>query len=212
MGGFSGIPTAEKLRPSNYAGVEARARGDAVRAEIHENRPVKHRDEHAVRMATVNLEGWETEKEKRVQKAFNRIVEHEWYDKFEGNLKVVEQIHVNAVREHFAMRRDKLKTPDVKCRKGGNAIGREDWARNVEAINYLAGSTNIGTHFRGLVGQQRKRRLDQMRAAAEAPLVSPAAARAAAAAAQQASYRRAPDDDVQTVSDDSESSERGPFA
>jgi hypothetical protein len=164
VGGFRGLPTAERIRPSDFAGQDARRRGDQVRAsrESLDDRPVKHLNEQAVRMAEVPMEGWEREKEKRVHTAFHRIVEREWFDKFEANLKAVEQVHVNAVREHFAMRRDKLKTPDVKCRKGGNAIGREDWARNVEALNQLQPSTNIGTHFRGLVGRQRYQRMHGM--------------------------------------------------
>mmetsp|Transcript_38 Transcript_38/g.139 ORF Transcript_38/g.139 Transcript_38/m.139 type:complete len:220 (-) Transcript_38:32-691(-) len=161
MGGFRGMPESARVRPSGHAGVTARERAEEARARREEQGeiPVHRRDEHALRMATVPLEGWEREKEKRVKKAFNRIVEKEWFDQFEGNLKLVEQIHVNAVREHFAMRRDRIKTPDVKCRKGGNTISREDWARNVEALNYLDSSTNVGTFFRGLAGKQRAKRL-----------------------------------------------------
>lgn len=184
MGGFRGMPESSNVRPNAATGISAREAAAMQRQRrIDENEiPVHRKDEHALRMATVPLEGWEREKEKRVKKAFNRIVEKEWFDQFEGNLKLVEQIHINAVREHFAMRRDRLKTPDVKVRKGGNTISREEWARNVEALNYLDHSTNVGTFFKGLAGKQRAQRLAAERSAAASAGVQRAARGAESAA------------------------------
>jgi hypothetical protein len=169
---LTGQASAPKLTGPPPAGAsKAAERGTTMpnsgrRVQNADDRPVQvgRNDETNARIVSVPLAGWEQQKAKRVEEAFHRIVEKEWFDKFEGNLKPVEQIHINAVREHFAMRRDKIKTPDLS-RKGSNAIGREEWARNVEAIDSLSRDTNVGTFFRGLAGKQRANRMKQQAAA-----------------------------------------------
>jgi hypothetical protein len=74
--------------------------------------PITHTDPLAVRLAEVPYDGWQAEKERRVRAAYERVVENEWIDPWaEAALGPLERIHMNAVREHFAMRRDRLKTP-----------------------------------------------------------------------------------------------------
>jgi hypothetical protein len=149
MGGFYGIPNTV-MAAGDSRKRTSRAPPDG--AALYEERS------HEVRMAQVPFDGWEREKEKRVAVAFGRVIEREWADRREQDLKACERVHINAVREHYAMRRDKLKTPDVRARRGGNTLSQEEWAANVEAIDVLQGGTGIQTFFRGMVGKQIKER------------------------------------------------------
>lgn len=176
-GSYTGPPPigAAQSLPSGY---KAPNSGRRLTGNL-DDRPIRVDRDAAdqARLVSVPLKGWEQQKAKRVEEAYHRIVEREWFDKFEANLKQVEQVHINAVREHFAMRRDKIKTPDVRCRRGSNAIGREEWARNVEALNSLTTDTNVGTFFRGLAGKQKAARLKRAASSAETgTAATPAAA------------------------------------
>ena len=160
-GGFAGVPegtisTSHKARESHKAYLKTR---------FDASTPVMHADPQRVRLAEVPFDGWEKEKEGRVKVAFDRIIERDWYDKYEHNLKPVEQVHVNAVREHYAMRRDKLKTPDIRARPGSNTLPPNEWAANMEALDSLKRETNVGTFFRGLVGRKMSSRAKEKRAA-----------------------------------------------
>ena len=134
--------------------------GDAAKRAAALQRATE-REIHSRETATQNrhsdipFEGWEKQKQSLVVRAFDRIIEHEWYDKFENNLKDVERIHINSVREHYAMRRDRVKTPAPLSAKGGNCMNSHDWAANMEALEILNGETNVQTFFRGLVGRRR---------------------------------------------------------
>lgn len=132
-------------------------------------------DRDIVALASVRLEGWEQEKEIRVRNAFARIVDREWYDKSEQTLKAVELGHINAVREHYAMKRDKIMTPSLAALHPSNArqglpargssgkaaVGRAsemntwnalEWADNVNAVDDLrAQDVNLQDHFLDLM-------------------------------------------------------------
>jgi hypothetical protein len=127
-------------------------------------------DREIVKLASVSMEGWEREKELRVRNAFDRIVEHGWYDRAESTLKAVELGHINSVREHYAMRRDKIKTPALlqhnhrgaaaAPRNGSglrrppvenNTISALEWADNVNALDELSRETHLENHFMGLM-------------------------------------------------------------
>ena len=152
-GGFAGLSSGTKI---DYVAAEEirRQREEAKRERAAKLDLVK--DEKILKLATVSMNQWEIEKEKRVKVAFDRIIEHEWFDKFEGNLKVGEQRHINAVREHFAMRRDKIKTPDsaaqtgvVASSKKTNVMTAFEWADNIHAMDQLGmeGSVNLQKRF-----------------------------------------------------------------
>jgi hypothetical protein len=122
-------------------------------------------DREIVKLASVSMEGWEREKELRVRNAFDRIVEHGWYDRAESTLKAVELGHINSVREHYAMRRDKIKTPALlphnhraAAASGqrrppveNNTISALEWADNVNALDELSRETHLENHFMGLM-------------------------------------------------------------
>lgn len=150
-----------------FGGLNSRATYDYVtaeeirrkREEAKQERAAKitaAKDEKLLKLATVSMNQWEIEKEKRVKVAFDRIIEHEWFDKFEGNLKLAEQRHINAVREHFAMRRDRIKTPDAAAQVGvvassskTNVMSAFEWADNIHAMDQLGmeGSFNLQQRF-----------------------------------------------------------------
>ena len=162
-GGFRGVPestitAAHKSRAAQAA---------YLKRKLDENQPVMHADPQRVRLAQVPFEGWEKEKEARIKVAYDRIVEREWYDKFESNLKPMEQVHINAVREHYAMRRDKIKTPDIRARPGSNTLPPNEWAANMEALDCLKRDTHVSTFFRGLVGRKLSARAKEKSAAKE---------------------------------------------
>lgn len=109
-----------------------------------------------MKLATVRLEGWERQKEVRVRNAFDRIVDHGWYDKSEANLKAIELGHINAVREHYAMRRDKVKTPTLLGGIKTNTWHPLEWADNVNAVDDLSRTTNLETCFMTLLKRKAK--------------------------------------------------------
>lgn len=184
IGGYHGLP--EKVLTGGEAQraamtIQRRKREDTRRAD--ELKPSFDEAER-IRMASVPFEGWSKEKEVRVKRAVDRILEHDWYDKFENNLKDVEKVHINAVREHFAMRRDRIQTPalmpvgrgcgrvtaaatprslgpsEERTRKPvPNYMASGEWMANMEALDLLQGGTNVGTFFRGMVGERRQKRM-----------------------------------------------------
>ncbi len=130
------------------------------RAIDRDIRGLEQNDASVLKLANVNLEGWEQEKEQRVKGAFERIVHHGWYDKLESNLKAMELVHVNAVREHFAMRRDKIMTPSLTGGRHSNTLTALEWADNVNSIHNLKATTNLRDNFMLFVSkksEQQKR-------------------------------------------------------
>ena len=109
-------------------------------------------DHNATTIASVNLGQWEVEKEKRVHAAFDRIIEKEWYDKYEANLKASERNHINAVREHFSMRRDKIKTPCPSANAGfagmGSRVPPAATTAAAVAVRGSAAAAAVPTHGR----------------------------------------------------------------
>ena len=131
---------------------DSRAKQRTAKSLASDKPPPMSRDEaDIIRLANVPFDGWQKEKEKRCEVAFNRIIEHDWYDKFEGNMSMNEMIHVNAVREHYAMRRDKIKTPAEIPLKGTNTISCLDWAADMEAIEQLNRDTGVSQGFRQMM-------------------------------------------------------------
>lgn len=178
-GGFSGM--ASNVVTQNSTVSEAERKERALQRDF---RAAQLADRDIVKLASISMEGWEREKEHRVRNAFDRIVEHGWYDRAESTLKAVELGHVNAVREHYAMRRDKIKTPALmqqqltrrappqqQLRKGGNAAGVRDvehntisaleWADNVNALDELSRTTHLENHFMGLMERKAAARRKQ---------------------------------------------------
>lgn len=146
VGGFSGLPESDSVARRKAA----QARKDTP----HEQRAAaasSRVEEDVMRLANVPFDGWQKEKEKRCEVAFNRILEKDWYDKFEANMSNHELIHVNAVREHYAMRRDKIKTPAAIPFKGSNAITCLEWAAEMEAIEELNRDTGVRNGFRDML-------------------------------------------------------------
>lgn len=152
IGGFTG--TVGKVVTRDVAR-NALSKESALDCEID---GMRQRDAQVLKLTNVNFGGWEEEKEIRVKNAFNRIIEHEWYDKLEGNLKAVELVHINAVREHYAMRRDKVKTPALLGGKKSNSMTALQWADNVNSIHDLKPSTNLRDHFMDMVKKQSAHR------------------------------------------------------
>lgn len=155
-GGFSGMASNVIALGSTVSEAERRER-----TLQRDYQAAKLADQRLVKLATVSMEGWEREKEQRVRQAFDRIVEHGWYDRAESTLKAIELGHVNAVREHYAMRRDKIRTPALLQSTGvrqrddaaveRNTISALEWADNVNALDELSRTTNLGDHFMGLM-------------------------------------------------------------
>lgn len=179
------------LSKGGFAGMTGRVvlAGSTVSPALREERALQrdHRaaelaDRDIVKLAGVRMEGWEREKEVRVRNAFERIVEHGWYDKSEVSLKAIELGHINAVREHYAMRRDKIKTPalfptsvaaplsramrlDPESQPGPATTGTKqntwnalEWADNVNAVDELSKPTNVQQHFAYLIEVQSAKR------------------------------------------------------
>ena len=69
------------------------------------------------------------------------------------------------MREHYAMRRDKIKTPDAQCRKGSNTMPALQWAENMEAINDLKPGTCVREHFTDLLRKKASARRRERTAA-----------------------------------------------
>lgn len=163
-GGFSGMPGARMTTTRGDAetsaspiAVAARARRAAAdEFQLHHPGQSRHDVDAAARVARVPFDGWAKEKEARVRTAFQRIIEKGWYDKHEQSLNAAEQVHVNAVREHYAMRRDKLKTPDWRAAPGGNTWTRLEWAGNMEAIDALAPTTSVQAGFKRMLQRQAR--------------------------------------------------------
>ena len=154
-GGFTGIASTVIKQDSAVPDDVRRAR--AIERDL---RGLQEADASILKLANVNLEGWELEKEVRVKGAFERILHHGWYDKLESNLKAVELVHVNAVREHFAMRRDKIKTPSLEGGKRSNTMTALEWVDNVNSLHDLKTTTNLRDNFMEFVSrksEQRKR-------------------------------------------------------
>jgi hypothetical protein len=154
-GGFTGIPSTVI---KNDSAIPEDIRHS--RAMDRDLRGMQEADACVMKLANVNLEGWEQEKEVRVKGAFERILHHGWYDKLESNLKAMELIHVNAVREHYAMRRDKIQTPSLIGGKRSNTLTALEWADNVNSISDLKATTNLRDNFMQFVtkkSEQRKR-------------------------------------------------------
>jgi hypothetical protein len=129
------------------------------REELAEERAllaIERANQDVVKLASVRMDGWEKEKEVRVRNAFDRIIQKGWYDKSEHTLKAAELGHINAVREHYAMRRDKIKTPSFLPTKRSNAMTALEWADNVNAVDDLSESTNLRDHFAEML-QRRSR-------------------------------------------------------
>ena len=148
-----------------------------VEAAMPESR-VTHIDPIAVRCAEAPFGAWAAQKEKRVATAFGRIIERDWYDKQELTMRPVERVHLNAVREHFAMRRDKIQTPDFRARPKSNTLTRQSWAESLEAMEVLNRETHVATFFHGLVGRTIQKRLHKQ-AKLDAEAAKKAADRAA---------------------------------
>ena len=85
IGGFKGLPskvvTKDRTKPQSRQ--LEHQRGGAERHPQYSRKV----EEAVVKLASVPFEGWDKEKEGRVKVAFDRILEHEWYDKYEGNLR-----------------------------------------------------------------------------------------------------------------------------
>ncbi len=157
-GGFRGLKSAD-TEP-----LTARDRRKKVEEHMPEAK-ITHIDPLAVRCAEAPFTAWAAEKERRVATAFCRIVERDWYDKYELTLRPVERAHMNAVREHYAMRRDKLLTPDIQARPKSNTLTKQAWCESMEAIEILHKDTHVGSFFQGLVGRHIQKRLHQEEAA-----------------------------------------------
>ena len=158
-GGFSGTQSNVITLGSTVSARERKARADQ-----RDFRAATLADKNLVKLASVRLEGWEREKEVRVRNAFDRIVDHGWYDNAESTLKVMELGHINAVREHYAMRRDKIKTPALISGPKTNSCHALEWVDNVNAIDDLSKTTHLQNHFMGLMRQKvaaRQRRQQQ---------------------------------------------------
>jgi hypothetical protein len=156
-GGFTGLPSQVVTNEPTTAAEETRRNRAVVERDL---RGLQESEAAILKLANVNLEGWEGEKEVRVKTAFDRILHHGWYDKLESNLKAMELIHVNAVREHFAMRRDRIQTPSLIAGKRTNTMEALEWADNVNSINDLKATTNLRDNFMQFVSkkaEQRKR-------------------------------------------------------
>ena len=142
-GGFCGFPS--KVLHSLSAQESLRCRSEAsVKRQLKFH---KQEDRDLITLVSVPTEGWEREKAQRVEVAFQRILQREWWDKFEGNMKLVDQIHINAVREHYALKRDKIKTPALIATRKSNTMNAMDWAANMEAVQRLNGGTGLQQHF-----------------------------------------------------------------
>eukprot|EP00744_Colponema_vietnamica_P022270 GILI01031972.1.p1 GENE.GILI01031972.1~~GILI01031972.1.p1 ORF type:complete len:244 (-),score=39.67 GILI01031972.1:71-802(-) len=140
IGGFSlKKDAAAERREAALHKLELRNRAQSDRQHTLQMRA----DQNVMKIASVNMSQWEIEKEKRVKVAFDRIIEKDWYDKYELNLKASEQNHINAVREHFSMRRDKIKTPAISADWGFAGIGS-----HVSSANTSHPNTNYSTHQR----------------------------------------------------------------
>jgi len=163
MGGFSGVPKEEKTTihqksiTAHKIEIPKSASQRNYKPQTHPDASRTSRDQD-VRVAKVPFEGWQREKENRVKTAFHRILERDWYDKYEQNLSDAELIHINAVREHYAMRRDKAMTPSLNCDKGSNTFTPLEWCSNMEAVEALNRGTDIKAHFRGMIHKRARRR------------------------------------------------------
>lgn len=176
----AGSNSPSKLDPKLYGGFRGLRSDDLEPLTVRDRRrkaddqvtedKITHIDPLAVRCAEAPFGAWAAEKERRVATAFSRIVERDWYDKYELALRPIERAHMNAVREHYAMRRDKLRTPDIQARPKSNALTRQAWCESMEAIEVLHKDTNVSSFFQGMVGkhiQQRMRREEKARLDAE---------------------------------------------
>ena len=151
-GGFKG------LNPSDLEPMTFKDRRKKVEENLTEDQ-ITHIDPIAVRCAEVPFHAWAAQKEKRVSEAFGRIIERDWYDKYELTLRPIERAHMNAVREHYAMRRDKIKTPDIQAKPKSNTLTKKEWCESMEAIEVLNKDTSVGSFFQGMVGKHIQKRL-----------------------------------------------------
>lgn len=164
-----GADSPSKLDPKSYGGFRGLRNADLEPMTVKDRRKkadeqltedkITHIDPLAVRCAEAPFGAWAAEKEKRVSSAFGRIIERDWYDKYELTLRPVERAHMNAVREHYAMRRDKLKTPDIQARPKSNTLTKQAWCESMEAIEVLHKDTNVSSFFQGMVGKHIQKRM-----------------------------------------------------
>ncbi|KEG10787.1 hypothetical protein DQ04_03291040 [Trypanosoma grayi] len=165
-GGFSGL-----LRCA-VAAAARRGRTAGGRLTVNALRPERPRANNGCRgddnddtvwTAVAPVDGLERERAKRVRVAFDRILDRGWIGVSEQDLTPHEMAHVNAVREHYALRRDLLLTPSCSAGPGSNVIEVGEWVANASALNASSCNTGVQDGFLALVQQRAEERMRRER-------------------------------------------------